>query len=36
MGAKVILETPNSLADLMESLEGISQLVIKGGVVAIF
>jgi hypothetical protein len=30
LGAKVILETPEALAGLMESLEGISQLVIKG------
>ena len=30
LGAEVILETPSSLAGLMEDLEGISQIVIKG------
>ena len=30
LGAKVILETPQSLASLMRSLEGVSELVIKG------
>jgi len=30
LGAKVILETPQSLASLMGSLEGVSELVIKG------
>jgi hypothetical protein len=30
LGAKVILETPQSLAGLMKDLDGISQLVIKG------
>ena len=30
LGAKIILETPEPLASLMENLEGVSQLVIKG------
>ena len=30
LGAKVILEVPKSLASLMENLEGVSRLVIKG------
>ncbi|QWD72184.1 glycosyltransferase family protein [Polynucleobacter sp. UB-Raua-W9] len=30
LGAKIILETPKSLATLMEGFEGVSQLVIKG------
>ncbi|MBU3576347.1 tetratricopeptide repeat protein [Polynucleobacter sp. UK-Mo-2m-Kol15] len=36
LGAKVILETPKPLASLMENLEGVSQLVIKGQELPLF